>query len=520
MSDRSGTLLDSPLSLGSIELPHSARAQHDGPRQHSLGLRDSEKTKRNCRGRILNVNSEAYTYEVVIDGNSKPVVMGRMMADFNDATLLPIGAMVAVSYDYGQPVIIGVLPVTSSRSVAGAATPTISGNPATPEARNQPAGAYCRMPHMPTDLLPQDKALVGPDGNMIGALTGGLNVMKSGMAQVRTNALNDLVEIVCRNFRHISNFGVSEIKHVNGKVTWSLRGGTDQTSECGPDQENWTVRVDVGGERLFHFELTNNSGSTLFKISVNDDGQVEIEGADGINMTSGRNWDDRVAGNYSQTIDGTDTQQVAGAQNVTINGNRAATVSGSETRVVGNDLTETAVRHRTESTGGQHSETITGGNPLTALPLQWARKTNVVNGSWVIDIGNPLALANPAALSGLDVSTYTGDISLQVKLLGNITLATLAGIATLKTTAGIANVDGTAVLLGPVIGAINPLVKGIPYAAAFSAMATTITAACAATAGFSTMEPGLAAFGTAVSAAMATLLGALPGTLSTKSFTA
>ena len=279
---------------------------------------------------------------------------------------------------------------------------------------------------------------------------------------------------------------------------------------------------------LFRFELTSATGTTLFKLTVDNDGKVEIYGADGIDIGGGRNRDETTLGDRTLAVSGNETKTIEGAQTQTVIGNRQATTSGSETRIIGNDLTESAIRHLTESVGGQHTETVTGGNPLTALPGDIARKTRVVNGSWEIDIGNPLSGANPAALAGFKVSTFSGDISMGVRvlgnvdlntLLGNVSLTTKAGIAALTTAAGVANVDGTLVQLGPMAGAINPLILGIPYSTAFTTFLSTLIAACAATSGAVT-EGGLVGFGATLGAAASALLGQLPGMLSTKSFTA
>jgi hypothetical protein len=520
--------VDLPRRIPLPECPTTAR--EDQPRRQHAGalFQDAKNPQRGRKGKIRQVNRAAYTYDVVVDGGTQPVTMGRLMSDFNDATLLPIGATVAISYEYGQPLIIGVIPITASRDAAPSTTPSISNDAAGQETDTPPESAYCRLPHLPENLLPNDKVLVSPDGNMVGALSGGINTMKSGMAQIRTHMQGDLAEIICRNYRHISDFGITEIKNTDGKVGLTLRGGTDQTNECGSDQENWTVRLDINGDDLFRFELTSATGTTLFKLAVDNDGKVEIYGADGVDLGGGRSREETILGDHTVSVGGDESKTVAGAQKHIVTGNRQATTSGSETRVIGNDLTESAIRHVTESVGGNHIETITGGNPLVATPLNVARKTRVVNGSWEIDIGNPLSGANPAALAGFKVSTFSGDIDLAVKVLGNISFHTLVGNATLETKAGIAslksavgpaNVDGTIVQLGPMAGAIQPLILGIPYSSALTAFLTTVIAACSAASGAIT-EPGLVGFTAALNAAASALLGQIPSMLSTKSFTA
>jgi hypothetical protein len=533
-----------PPGLQSIEIPgNSGRTQ-----RHTSPLAAAPHALRGSRGKIIGVNSQDHTYQVLEHGATRPITVGRLLQDPTDAALLPDGTQVAITREYGLPLIAGVIPFTAGRSSlpAGAATDSdeISEPPTTG------GGGVYRLPHMPANLLPGDKVLVNPDGNYLGAMSGGLNTMKSGLAEVRTHRLKDLVEIFCRNFRQVSDMGISEIKSEDGRMNWRFRGGAHQATESGTDQENWSIRIDLGAEGdLFTFELTQPDGSSLFRFHVDAEGRVELNGMDGIDQFSGRDWSESALGDHTVTIAGSESKTLNGQQQETVRGNRTKTVSGSETRVAGNDLTETVVRHRTDSVGGNVLETVTGGNPLTAIPKQVARKTKVVNGTWQIDIGNPLDGANPTALAGYALSTFNGDITMAVKVLGNVLLSTLlgnatlttkAGMAQLATAAGIANVDGTTVLLGPLaVAPANPVVKGTIYSSAFSSYCATAIGACATAIGACSAAaagsiPGLPVDGsvmlafastllgafTTLNSALATLQGALPTTLSTVAFTA
>jgi hypothetical protein len=508
---------------------------------------------RGTRGKVIGVNSQDYTYQVLENGSTNPITIGRLLQDPSDATLLPTGTQVAISREYGLPLIIGVIPFTAGQSIIPPVAATSSSEVAQPAISG--GGGVYRLPHQPANLLPGDKVTVSPDGNYIGAMAGGMNTMKSGLAEIRTHRLKDLAEVICRNFRLISDMGISEIKSEDGRVNWSFRGGAHQATESGVDQENWSIRIDLGAEGdLFHFELSQPDGTSLFRLQVNAEGGVELYGADGIDQISGRNWVESTLGTHTVTVGSNETKTVGGQQQETVNGNRTKTVSGSETRIVGNDLTETAVRHRTDSVGGNILETVTGGNPLVAIPKQVIRKTKVVNGSWEIDIGNPLDGANPAALAGYTLTTYsmgaiklarlagvTPQSSLELDQLGNVVLQTLLGpMAQLKATVGLANVDGVTVLLGPLaVAPANPVVKGTIYAGAFNAYCATTISACATamsacSAAAAGSIPGLpvdgsvmlafastmlSAFAT-LNSALTTLQGAVPTTLSTVVFTA
>jgi hypothetical protein len=530
-----------PPGLRPIELPSSNRPTPSSP---FIG----SQTNADRRGKIIAVNSQDHTYQVLVGRATQPITVGRMLQDPSDAAILPVGTWVGLTYDYGPPLISGVIPFTAGRSPL--VPPAATGSTEAAEPAVNTGGGVYRLPHMPANLLPGDKAIVSPDGNLIGAFAGGLNTMKSGLAEVRTHKLKDLVEVFCRNFRHLSDMGIAEIKSEDGRANWSFRGGAHQATENGVDQENWSIRIDLGADGdLFTFALTQPDGSSLFRLHIDAEGRVELNGMDGIDQFSGRDWNESALGDHTVTVAGNETKALQGQQQETVNGNHTKTVSGSSTRVVGNDLTETVIRHRTDSVGGNVLETAIGGNPLTAIPLQVARKTKVVNGCWEIAIGNPLDGANPVALAGYALSTYTGDISLAVKVLGNVFLSTLlgnatlqttAGLATLKTLAGIANVDGTTVLLGPLaVAPANPNVKGTIYAGIFSGYCATAMTACttaigACSAAAASSIPGLPVDGsvmqafasvmltafTTLNAALATLQSGLPTSLSTVVFTA
>jgi len=564
LSDLTSILpMGSGLNGSGVPLPEDNFDTQDDPSQrgqYSTPMKGHTRSG-GCQGVIKRVNKESHSYDVTIIGAEAPLSdIPRLLQGPGDARLLSVGTRVAVSYDYGAPIILGVLPYTTGRDEVTVNTQatgeTVTG--AKSGIDNVPSHGYYRLPNVPDDLGPDDNIQLSPDGNFIGALAGGVNLMKSGMAEVRTHLLNDLVEVLCRNYRLTSDMGVSEIKNDNGRVSWTFRGGADQIAETGADQENWTIRLDLGAVGdLFRFELTEPGGGTLFKLHVNSDGKLEIFGVDGIDLTSGADRNDSVLGNREVFVQRDDTQLIQGEQTQAVQGNRTTTVSNSDTHAVGNDLVETIVRNRTESIGGEHQETVTGGNPAVANPANIARKTNILNGSWAIDIGNPLSMASPAALAKFLLNTYTGNIEMGVKvagnvdfntLLGNVTMQTTSGIATLKTLLGVANVDGTTINLGPVaVSMTNPLVRGALHSAAFAAYTGTnigaITPAIAATTALmATVAPpwGAALWPvgpvmasamsgwlsvmlgtlTALLAANTALAAAVPATLSAKSFTA
>jgi hypothetical protein len=514
---------------------------------------------RGSKGVVTEIFPATHTYTVQPELGNPLRGCQRIAQSPGDKRMLPIGTQVVVTHEYGPPMIAGVLNFTVS--VASDDAPTsltgVAGTGADDPLSATDANANFRPNGTPRDLDANDWAEVSPAGNAMAVMDGGVNLMKSSdFAQIRTHLINDLVEILSHKFRHVTSMGFSEVKNDGGRASYVFRGGTDQLSEAGADQENWTIRLDMGGEGdLFKFELTQPDGTSIFRIHVTPDGKADLYAAKGFNWKEGEQGTKKSLKDEQTEVKGSVTRTIGGAETRKVRGARKTTVSSNDTKNVGNDATESVVRHFTKSVGGNAKYSFVGGNPLVATPLNDALEFEIVNGSWKVNIGDPLSGGSPAALAGFDLQTFLGDIAMKAKvkgnidfstLLGNATLETTAGIATLKTALGVANVDGTTVNLGPVAASFaNPILKGTLHTTAMStylgantAAFTTLTAATSAlitglTAPVVPMltwilaSPLFVVWLGAVTAALsallasnAALLGALPATLSTKSFTA
>lgn len=501
--------------------------------------------------------THSYTVEATVSGTLNGVQ--RIAQSPGDKAMLPVGTFVAVTHAYGPALIAGVLmhgtpvnPEKTPTSITG-----VEGSGADDPSYSERGNANFRPEGTPRDLSPNDWAQVGSTGNTIAVLDGGVNVVKStDFSQIRTHLINDVVEIISQRFRHLHSMGFSEIKDEGGRTSFIFRGGSDQTTECGSDQENWTIRFDLGTSGdLFKFELTQPDGASVFRIHVTPDGKADLFAAKGFNWGGGEDSTDKKLGDETTEVKGNTQRIVGGDESHKVRGTRKTTVSANDSKSVGNDGIASYMRHFIKSVGGQAKYTFVGGNPVKATPLNEALGFEIVNGSWKVNIGDPVSGGNPAALASFDLGVSTGNIEMAVKKLGNVGLSTLAGnaslqttagLATLKTGLGIANVDGTTVTLGPSAAAFaNPLLKGTIHTAALAAHLTANTAA------FSTMTGATTALIAAMTtpvipmltwilaaplivvwlniinttfaamiASNAALAAALPTTLSTKSFTA
>jgi len=424
--------------------------------------------KQGDQGTILDNNADTHTYIVAMETGNIEQGVCRILQDPGDNTILARGTRVAITYAYGAPMIQGILPFTgdveendnrinlTGDSNAGGNDPLLAGR----------GDANFRPKTAPRDLQSGDWAKVSEDGNAIAVLAGGVNVMKSGMAQIRTHKINDLIELICRNYRLITDMGITEIKNNYGKVSFSFRGGSDQLSESGSDQENWTVRMDLGAEGdLMRLRLTEPAGGDLFDFHVDGEGFWSLHAEEGLDEAYGGDHTEFTRGKRSvATQDGGEDRKIDGEQTRTINGNRTTTIGGSDEQSVGNDCVRSIIRHRTDTVGGKHEEKVVGGNPLLAKPGDVARDTTI-NGTWEIDIGNPTAGASIAALPSYKLQTWTGDIKQHIKVKGNYDVQVTVGNVDIKTLLGKTNIDASiAVLLGgKYIAPLNPVIKGFEH---------------------------------------------------------
>lgn len=352
---------------------------------------------------ILDYNIEAQTYSIMT-GTQSITNVPRLVNDPGETTILPRDTTVVIHYELGYPVIDKVF--KQAPTAASELRPTrvseirgVGGEDPLYTASDDATSFHA--PNDPSDVLPEDWVRRTKNGNFIGVLLGGTNVLHSApMAQIRTHALDEMVEIISAQFRHLTDMGDLNIKNEGGKTSLTWYAGADQTVECGAGAGKWTIRLEVGAKGdLFTLRVTTPDGNDLAKFHMSANGRVEILGAAGIDFTSGSNGPmvEDVAANKVTRVSGDVTTTIKGAVKETLRKNRDTTVAKNDTHMVGNDLNETVSHDRNIIVNGVCYEKVQGGGPVPVPDSgAVAKKFEILNGSFLVEIANP-----KAALSGL-----------------------------------------------------------------------------------------------------------------------
>ena len=385
------------------------------------------KSRRGEFGTIIHYQADRYTATVRTE--SGRTLTGVPCLRNSPGAIAPLepGTPVLLNYDYGNPIIFGILP-----SAAGNAriekrfsvTDTEGYGGQGLNKTGMAAGNDYRNPQEPDDVMPGDWLQMGVDGNAVGVLAGGVNVVRSSpLAQVRTHLLNDFVEIISRNYRHITDMGEFTVVNKDGRISMGFRGGTDQRTEAGPDEENWTIKFDMGAEGdLLNFEFCTPEGQSLFKFHVDGNGHCEVFGIGGIALHSGSQNGasalETVTGDKTQNVLGNLKQHTEGDVKEEVKGSHANQVSHDYRVNAGNDLTMQALRDLGLSAGRNASLTVQGNITGDAMVF------DIESGHWKIDVGGPTSL-NPK--SGIHFHTYAGDFSHESKAGGHIRIKSLMG---------------------------------------------------------------------------------------------
>jgi len=275
---------------------------------------------------------------------------------------------------------------------------------------------YYKSVYTPDDVVPGDFARMSPDGNYIAVLRGKESrVYGSEKAQIAFIGLNDLVRLISEDYEHYNGFGTFKISNAEGRGNIEVRGGSDQLSQSGGEEEQWTFRLDIGDQgEFFDMRITTPEGKTLSQFKLTPDGQITLMTVKGIELinANGAPRSEEIGGDHNRRVLGSTSDKISGSSQTVIEGECVSRVSESAKKTVGNDDVKTVNRNQVTQVGGNRSETITGGDPLLADPLNKAVDISVLNGSYFLDIGNPTAGASPSALAGYNVFVHNGEITL------------------------------------------------------------------------------------------------------------
>ena len=371
-------------------------------------------------GVVVEYNSATHTSTVRAHAGQPLHDVPQMKPSGGSYDHLETGTSVVISWDLGYPVIVGCIDFVGPPQVA-IAPPSLTGVEGYGDAdptQTTSGGNNYKPPLAPTDMSQGDWAHVGTHGNHVAVLGGGLTLVGSPTAQTRSFGMSGVLQHVARRIESISDFGVSRVQNDQGRTSFVLRAGSVQATETGMDEQNWTIRLDLGSTGdILDFVIAEPKGRVLFRLHAGSDGRVQLYGDGGVDVSSGAagvaETRHDVARDRRTDVGGNDQVAVHGVKTTTIDGDRTTQVGGTDTLIAGGDRVRSAIGSVAESVGGDAVSVVTG--KLVAKVGEAAS----------LDVGDK---ASAKIGGGMDVS--------------------VRGDAKVKAT-GRAGLDGSKVLLGP-----------------------------------------------------------------------
>lgn len=319
--------------------------QHGAPGQPGP-LPAGHAPRERVRGTVVNCDASGHTYLVATPQGR--VAMPRIRMSPGDLSLIPNGTPVVVDYSLGEPYIAGILPAEGRRSTSPAEGVTgVAGHGGDDPVLTANYGVNARAGDEPNDLIPGDMVMRGPGTASVAALHGNVAMLQGGrLAQLRAFGDSDAVEIVSGIYRLVTWMGEARVVNEEGKTSYVWRGGSDQLTQTGPDEERYPIRLDVGHSGdLINLEVCAPQGQTLFRFHVNAEGRLEIFAAGGVDQTQGGAMGPvRVAGSRETDVRGDDSCTVGGVCKSICRSNRYCSVSSNDELVVGQDIVHTSGR--------------------------------------------------------------------------------------------------------------------------------------------------------------------------------
>ena len=326
------------------------------------------------RGTIISVDARGHVYRVALN-SGRTMQMSRVRTHPGDLTLLPLQTPVVVTWALGLPYILGVLPneVAAAPEENPQSVTDVPGHGGNDPVFQRNMAAVARAPGEPIDVMPGDFTGLSPDGASVAALHGQVAQIRGGsLAKVQAFGASDTVQIIAGIYRLISWMGESKIINNDGKTSFIWRGGTDQITQTGPDEEKYTIRLDVGqtGD-VIRLEVLTREGQVVFRFHVSATGACEIFAAGGINQHGGGATSDvnpvRFQGQRQTAVSGSSTERVNGSVTNRCDGSHRRDVGGDDTRNIGGSQSIYVTQDHSLDVSGDSEETIAGKKSVTGV---------------------------------------------------------------------------------------------------------------------------------------------------------
>jgi hypothetical protein len=338
------------------------------------------------QGCVVEYNSGTHTATVRTNRGRTIPNVPQMRSAMGAFEHLSTGTPVVITWDLGIPVIIGILDDVGlpQKALPSMSLTGVEGVGSTDPTQATHGTNNYRPPFAPTDLGPNDYARVGTMGNHVAVLEGGLSLFGSATAQLRSLGTSGMMQTIARAVQQVTDFGLVSTENDQGKTSFVLRAGSNQSTETGLDEQRWTIRMDLGASGdLFDFRILEPEGKLLFRMHVGSDGRVQIYGDGGVDLSSGANGAGNARGEHAgprtQSIGGNDTKTIAGDKTTIIDQSHTTTVGGDVERAAGGALTEFSAGNRAVATGGAEARvvadtrtTTVGSDDKLAIDGKWS----------------------------------------------------------------------------------------------------------------------------------------------------
>ncbi len=192
------------------------------------------------------------------------------------------------------------------------------------------------------------------------------------MAKVQAFGETDRVRIVTGIYDLISWMGEARIVNNDGKTSYIWRGGTDQITQTGPDEERYTICLDVGhtGDVIL-LQVRNRQNQIVFRFHVSAAGACEIFAAGGLSQHGGGAARDvnptRIHGSREIEVAGASSERIAGNATYSCEGSHRRNISGNDNRDIGGGQSIYVTSDHQLQVGGNSDETVAGTKTVTGV---------------------------------------------------------------------------------------------------------------------------------------------------------